>query len=382
MRLADEGLWIGETLANLGLQGDSYFGLAYEAADQLRQAHGADWATTIFMVASGGSNGGRFADDYFAYAYIGGPFMVLTDEVGPYQSDDLAAIAAHELAHIFGALDQYRAAKTPCERRSGYLNYPTSNSQNGACPLNEPSIMIEPVGAFHNDQIDPSALAQLGYHDHDGDGIIDPLDTTLELELDADLADFDGRPIYRGSARDLAFPTLHQATTINDIARVEYRINGGPWQQALSEDGAFDSANETFIVVPPLYDGRSLIEFRAVNSSGIESTITSTTVSINGVGPAPSYIIAPATLSASSAITLTIEAAEDTAAMQLSNEPTFQSVPWQAFQHEITVELPEPGTYTYYLRFRDARGLDSPSYPVSLRYQAPQTKFYLPLVLR
>ncbi|NJM07644.1 hypothetical protein HC891_17840 [Candidatus Gracilibacteria bacterium] len=383
MRLADEGLWIGDALRDLGLQGDNYFALAYEAADQLRKTNDSDWATTIFVVASGGSNGGRFADDYFAYAYIGGPFLVLTDEVGPYQQSDLAAVAAHEIAHIFGALDQYRAARVPCERRSGYLDQPTSNSQSGNCLLNEPSIMIEPVGSFNHDHIDPAALAQIGYRDSDGDGIIDPLDTTPELRLEAELAATNRRPSYRGSARDLAFPTMQQsATTINRIARVEYRINGGPWQFAMADDGSYDSAEEGFTAVPPLYDGTSRLEFRAVNTVGIASTITQTSVSISGVGLEPVYTIDAPPVSASPILTLSLQAAPGVAQLQLSSDPAFADAPWQLFQRDITVQLAAPGAYTYYLRFRDSEGLTSPSYPLLLRYQPPMPHIYLPLVRR
>jgi hypothetical protein len=378
MWLADEGLWIGDALRNLGFSGDSYFAMAYEAAYQLRSETGSDWATTIFVVASGGTNGGRFADDH-----IGGPFLVLTDEVGPYQQSDLAAIAAHELAHVFGALDQYRAAKTPCDRRSGYLDHPSSNSQSGGCPLNEPSIMIEPVGSFQHNHIDPSALAQLGYLDSDHDGLIDPLDTTPELQLTAELAAFSGRPTYRGLARDIAVPTAQRrATTINHIARVEYRINGGPWQFALPEDGSYDSAEEAFVATPPLYDGPSKLEFRAVNSVGSTSMHTRTSVNISDVGLEPRYAILDPGMSSSSRVTITITAAPATVAMQLSRDPWFTSTKWQPFQSDVMVELPEPGTHTYYLRFRDDIGLDSPSYPVVLHYQAPWTSIYLPLVLR
>ena len=126
--------------------------------------------------------GGRFAGEHFAYAYVNGPFMVITSDAGPYGIDQMDTVVAHELGHIFGALDQYASAGTPCTQRSGYLSVPTTNSQAGSCGTHEPSIMLEPLTAFVRGDIDRSALGQLGYRDGDGDSIPDPLDTAPAIQ--------------------------------------------------------------------------------------------------------------------------------------------------------------------------------------------------------
>ena len=68
----------------MGFTAANYFEQAYSADDSLRRARHADWATTIFIVNSTGKANGRFADGHFAYAYVGGPFLVITSDAGPY----------------------------------------------------------------------------------------------------------------------------------------------------------------------------------------------------------------------------------------------------------------------------------------------------------
>jgi hypothetical protein len=288
--LADEGRWIGDLMTRMGFSGANYFDQVYTAGDELRTRLGTDWTTTIFIVNSAAHPTGYFADGRFAYAYVNGPMMVLTSDAGAYGPQRLAPIVAHELGHIFGALDQYEQAGIPCTRTSGYLSAPTSNSRYGACGPGAPSIMLEPLGAFANGQIDPSALAQVGYHDSSGNGLIDPLDTTPTLDLS--LGSFaDGeRPILSGYASDIPFPASNQpAVSINLISAIELRVNGGPWQSLPAADGAYNSPGERFVARPMLYDGVHTVEIRARNSAGVISPLLSQSITISGCGPQPEY---------------------------------------------------------------------------------------------
>jgi hypothetical protein len=191
--LNSEGVWIGDTLTRLGYGGASYFDQAYAADEALRQERDADWATTIFIANSADDGDGRFADGMFAYAYINGPFMVLTSDAGPYGTSQMAPVATHELGHIFGALDQYASASTPCNLQSGYLAVPTTNSQANNCGTRFVCIMLDPMAAYPTGQLDKSALGQIGYRDSDGDGLPDPLDTTAAQQSQ--------NPNYHGAMR-------------------------------------------------------------------------------------------------------------------------------------------------------------------------------------
>jgi hypothetical protein len=361
--LADEGRWVGDTLARLGFAGASYFDQAYAAAEALREERGADWATTLFVVNSANYSSGYLPDGRFAYAYINGPFLVLTSDAGVYGTQRMAAVAAHELGHTFGALDQYAAARVACDRRSGYLDTPTSNSQYGGCGAGAPSIMLEPIGAFGAGRIDTSALQQLGYRDSDGDGLIDPLDTQPALALsESALAAGSGRPVLEGRASDQPLPsTYHPDVTLNHITAVEYRVDGGPWIPAAAVDGGFDSGDEEFSAELPLYDGSYTVELRAVNSAGGASAPVARRITVAGVGPQPIYGVTAPALTNSPDLTLALQGPAG-AAVQVSADPSFQNAPWQPYAPELRHTLAGDGAHTLYVRFRDEVGLASLAY--------------------
>jgi len=381
--LADEGRWIGASLAALGFAGDNYFDQAYAAADALRDELGTDWATTIF-VANSERGSGYFADGYFAYAYINGPFMVVTSDSGGYGAHQLAPVVAHEFGHLFGALDQYAVARVSCDRRSGYLNAPSANSQYNECGTNQPSIMLEPLTAFAAGAVDPSARAQVGYYDGNGNGIIDPLDTTPQIELgQVELASTAGRPTLRGTSADLPFPSPLQApVTINRIKAIEFRVDGGPWQRAAAADGAFDSPAEPFYAELPLYDGSYTVDLRAVNSAGIPSRPVSRQITVSGVGRQPAYAVTAPSTTDTPEVSLTLRAPAGTAAVQVSLDPGFAGAAWQPFAPELPVALPRPGSHIIYVRFRDAGGLNSLAYAAQTTVEQPQVMLYLPQLSR
>ncbi|NTU82142.1 MAG: hypothetical protein HGA45_22655 [Chloroflexales bacterium] len=374
--LADEGLWIADSLRRLGYDGASYFDQIYAAGDANRDAVGADWTTTIFVVDSSNHPTGYFADGRFAYAYINGPLMVVTSDAGAYGTNRLAPVVAHEFGHLFGALDQYAAARIACDRRSGYLNAPTTNSQYGGCGGRAPSIMLEPMGAYTGGQIDESAQAQLGYRDSDGDGLIDPLDTAPALALtEATGVASTGRPILAGSTYDEPFPSLyHQLVTLNTITRVEYRVNGGLWLPLAAQDGAFDEAAESFAAELPLYDGSYDVEVRATNSSGTLSPLAARHLSLSWLGPQPDYHPTVQAISDRPGLALSLEAAAGTTAVQVSEDPQFTGAIWQPFVASLPFTLTgADGAHTLYVRFKDQAGLDSLPFalPVTLDTDPP-----------
>ena len=359
-RLSDEGRWIGDVLRRLGYSGTSYFDQAYAAAAALR-ADSADWATTIFIVNSAADADGRFADGLFAYAYIGGPFMVITSDAGPYGTSQLAPVVAHEFGHIFGALDQYAAAGTPCTQRSGYLDVPTTNSQANNCGTHFSSIMLDPLPAFASGAIDDSALGQIGYRDQDHDSIPDPLDTTPALQVTLTQPPAGGRPTLAGQGFDQPWPSPSKPpATLNTITAIEYRIDGGPWIALPPADGAYDSALEEVNAILPLYDGQHTVELRALNSIGAASPSVSQAVTVSGIGAAPAYDVTLPALSNTTAITLGLVAPAD-AWVQISEDPFFAEASWVAAQPSVGWQLsPTDGSHTIYVRFRDRDGLESP----------------------
>jgi len=253
----------------------------------LRRSLQADWAFTLFIVDSFNDADGRFADGYFAYAYINGPFAVLTSTVASYGSRYLDAVLAHEVGHIFGALDQYPAANVPCNARAGYLGVENLNSQLSGCPSDVPSIMRGGVSAYAAGALDEYARGQLGWRDSDGDGILDPVDTPISLGQTQHMAAANQSNVFtfNGRVQQSAYPSAARNTlVINKVSQVQYRVAGGAWLDAQAVDGRFDSLDEAFsFTTPPLPAGTVTIELRVIDSLGqVLLTQTLATLEIAG----------------------------------------------------------------------------------------------------
>ncbi len=80
-------------------------------ADRLRRSNGADWAFVLYVVDSLHDKDGMFRNGVVAYtADLFGPYCMLTYDNDGYGFANFDAVLAHEMGHVFGALDEYRAA--------------------------------------------------------------------------------------------------------------------------------------------------------------------------------------------------------------------------------------------------------------------------------
>jgi hypothetical protein len=267
----DQGLWISQVMGELGYSASSYFTRVRDYNNALRNQYQTDWAFTIFVVDSSTDGDNKFSDGYFAYAYLGGPFMVMTYGNNGYGPGNMDAVAAHEMGHIFLALDQYYSAYQSCTYRSGYLYVANQNSQYGTCSSNEASIMRGQVWPYSTGAVDYYARGQVGWWDSDSDDILDPVDTTLEITLEPQVENptLESMITYLGSVRDIPYPSpIWSPVTINTITSVQYRLNGGPWLAASPGDGAFDSASESYtFTTEPLTPGVYVVDMQAINSA-------------------------------------------------------------------------------------------------------------------
>jgi hypothetical protein len=200
---------------------------------------------------------------------------------GPYNMD---AVAAHEIGHIFLALDQYYSAYQPCTRRAGYLGVENQNSLYGSCSSNSTSIMRGQTYPYRVGAIDEFARGQLGWRDSDGDGILDPVDTTLQVVSSNYTADSEQPNVltFTGSVQDDPYPSpLRRSTIINRIQQVQYRVGDGDWIDAQAADGAFDAYAEGFaFTTAPLPSGQHNIDLRVTDTFGNELIHTLATVSV------------------------------------------------------------------------------------------------------
>jgi hypothetical protein len=265
----DQRYWINDALGALGYQSSSYFTRVRDYNNSLRDFYHTDWAFTIFVVDSAEDGDNYFSDGRFAYAYLGGPFLVMTSGNNGYGIDNMDAVLAHEVGHIFYALDQYSGANQECTRRSGYLSVENFNSQAGSCPLNVNSIMRGQVYPYQTKSIDPYAAGQIGWRDSDQDNILDPLEADLPLIIEPLILQ-DNRIMVTGQAEIVPYPSPgHASVTINTLTQVKYRLDQTNWQSGNAVDGAFDDTEEAFqFVSAQLSPGLHTLEVATVDSAG------------------------------------------------------------------------------------------------------------------
>ena len=263
----DQKHWIADAMGALGYDAPCYFTRVRDYANDLRATYQTDWAFTIFVVDSSSDGDNRFSDGYFAYAYLGGPFMVTTYGNNGYGPGNMDAVAAHEIGHIFHALDQYSSANQSCTSHSGYLDVENQNSQYGSCASDVNSIMRGGIYPYIAGAIDPYAAGQIGWRDSDGDGILDPLDTDLPVSIDA--ISLDGTTVaVGGTAEIIPYPSPSRTSvTINSLAGVQYRFDRGDWQPAAADDGAFDGTAEGYHFAASLPPGLHTLEVAALDSA-------------------------------------------------------------------------------------------------------------------
>jgi hypothetical protein len=302
-----ESLWITNAMTNLGYTNSPYyFNNVYDYNNAIRRSLNTDWAFTIFVVDSSKDVDGYFTDNYFAYAYLGGPFMVMTYKNDGYGIANMDAVTAHENGHIFYALDQYASANSSCTKTSGYLAIENQNSAypyEGACLSNVSSIMRGQVAPYTSGAIDTYARRQIGWRDTDVDGILDIIDFLPTSTLNAYLPDptNDNTPTYTGrSTTTTTYPNMNPYShrndiTINKIASVQYRVNSSVWIDAAPADGLFNSSIEDFtFTIPQLPDGTHTIDVRARNTGGNwETTYSSDSLTIDATPPAISFVSPP-----------------------------------------------------------------------------------------
>ena len=244
------------------------------------------------MVDSSADPDGKFADSWFAYAWIGGPFTVMTYDNNGWGISRMNNVIAHESAHIFYALDEYSGGSS-YNSRSGYYNTQNLNAADGnPNPSNRvASIMSDgnsQLTAWSQNTSSPSSLEMLGWRDSDGNGIFDVLDVPLSLSGTGSIDQNTGIYSFSGFS---SVNTLNNQNpfglgndiTINTVDMIQYRIDGGQWIDGnlygdytanVTQDVQFTS------------DGQHTIDFRTtVSQTGLTSNIISDTFSFSNSLP-------------------------------------------------------------------------------------------------
>ena len=288
---AQEGLWVADAMASIGYASGDYFTRAATFNNAIRDSAGTDWSITLFIVNSKIDPDGKFADNYFAYAYLGGPFIIMTYDNNGWGIANMDAVLAHEMAHSFYALDEYATANQPCSKQSGYLAAPNGNSALAGCPMNDANSIMRSV-LLSVAVVDSFTMGQIGWWDADVDGLSNPIDTAPRTNI-LTYGPTDGNPYrltFGGSADDVPLTNLNpfgysHDITLNEITGVEWRIDGGAWTAASVADGTWDESLEDFaFVTEQLGLGTHIIQTRATNAVGnVQSVADAETVLVSAV---------------------------------------------------------------------------------------------------
>lgn len=267
--------WINKTMQTMGYAtaaNERYRNVPNYLAD-LRAAKHTQWAFAIFVVDSSADVDGKFTDGNFAYAYIYGPFMVMTYDNDGWGIANMDRVVQHETGHIFGAGDNYYlegyGGCTSTTDKYGYLAIPNSN-----CAYQNPSADTDVLMNNNNpDRVHWTSLQQIGWRDSDSDRIPDVIDTAPAFSLDA-LAD---DMTIRGVIYDQPYPynpeTYYWNIATNTIVSADFRVDGGAWQPVTLLTSPVESDQvQISLNVGSLSIGTHTIEVRATNSVGNSSS--------------------------------------------------------------------------------------------------------------
>jgi hypothetical protein len=277
-RLSDAG-WRWQIMGKLGYAHDRIDDSplperAY--ADDVRRSAGADWAFVLYVVDSLRDADGMFRDGAVAYtADLYGPYMVLSYDNDGYRFRHFDAVLAHEMGHVFGALDEYAPPRpgypSTGDLAAGYLGVRNRNAVRGGT-TDLPCIMRgsqDTLDAFVKGELCPSSVGQTGLRDRDADARPNVVDTRPRFDSTAPVGAAGGAFTLTGTVREQPWPrgTSSVGTPFrHDISifvphALQFRVDGGEWLPLVAVDGAFDEPVERWtLTTGPLAAGTHTLE--------------------------------------------------------------------------------------------------------------------------
>jgi hypothetical protein len=277
-RLSDAG-WRWQIMGKLGyahdrIDDDPLPERAY--ADEVRRDTGADWAFVLYVVDSLRDRDGMFRDGAVAYtADLYGPYMVLTYDNDGYRFRHFDAVLAHEMGHVFGALDEYAPPRPGYPSTggltSGYLGVRNRNALKGGT-TDLPCIMRgsqATLDAFVTGDLCPSSVGQTGLRDSDADARPNVVDTRPWFDSTPPVGVAGGAFTVTGTVREQPWPRGSSSVGIpfrHDVSifvphALQFRVDGGAWLPLVAVDGVFDEPVEKWrLTTAPLAAGAHTLE--------------------------------------------------------------------------------------------------------------------------
>lgn len=119
----NESRWRDPAVGQLGFQ-QNWNGV-WDYVNWLRTDRHTNWAYCVFFVKG-------YPLDWFGYASIGGPRIVMDYFNDGWTPDNIDRVFAHETGHIFGCPDEYASSGCDCDGTWGRFGEPNSNCENCA----------------------------------------------------------------------------------------------------------------------------------------------------------------------------------------------------------------------------------------------------------
>ncbi len=282
-----ESYWVPDAMSSLGYNG-TRFTATHNYINDLRTQYHADWGFVIFVVDSLNDSNGAFTDGYFAYSYLGGPFMVMTYDNAGYGIGNMDVVAAHEMGHIFYALDEYAGGPaSPNDYSFGY--FPTINGNHEWAATGNDATSIMRGGLRWG--LDNWARLMIGWRDLNNNNVDDILDQTPTITISPQtLSNGSGDTVVQGQAKINVLPRQGNANgygmTVDSISKVEYRYGNNSWQDAAAVDGTFDSPSESFQIDVPQSQALN-IQSAPFNPASISLEVKAVTVYSQNAGNVP-----------------------------------------------------------------------------------------------
>ena len=278
-------LWINQVMGTLGYTSSNERTNTRNFNNDQRDSLGTHWSATLYVVNDAVDANNKFSDGHFAYAYLGGPYVVTTYDNDGWGIDRYERVLSHELGHIFFALDEYYASNVRNNARSGYLNGINGNAERDANGNRIPA--GQPNALMLDTTLDPSEYTsvQVGHLDTDGDTIPDILDTTPLIagsdaasDADAGIFSFSGmgsvNPLENNNPKTQS--ESGSDITINTIDLASYNLDGLGWMTFPAADGAYGGYIELLeLELSGLDVGLHTIDLRVTNSVGNHSDMES-----------------------------------------------------------------------------------------------------------
>ncbi len=269
MGATGEDLWVGQILTKMGYTSGDRWVRSRALANDTRRADRSDWGVNVFVVDSLVDGDGRFTDGYFAYAWIGGPHLIMTYDNQAWGIDRMNQVVRHEILHSFFAFDEYSGSGCTCTEHRGYLD-----GVNGNCRSCNPAatacVMDSNTSAMCS-----NTRRQIGWTDLDGDGADDVIGEDPVTVLDTPPATVCGGAVLTGQGsvvaatnRNPAGVTPKVSVSVNRLSGVEWRADGGNWAPADPSDGAWGDYVEAFKATLSLSPGTYNLDLRTVDDHG------------------------------------------------------------------------------------------------------------------